>query len=439
MILAVIKETYFSRNLDFRVRLFNVLAMTGMALSFITGVASIIRHEGLFSTITNFSTTVIAGLLMHYASKSGRYLLCYIIAVITIFMIAFSVLFFMSGGYESAMPSYFIFAVIITVFMLEGKLAIITTSAELLLYVFLCVYAYLFPRTITTIGTRLDMLVDVIIGFTVVSVSLGAAMFLHFRMYNKQQRELEEAREQALALNRMKTEFLGNISHELKTPLTVISGYAQLSEQLLGTPGEPSAAAEKMKFISSEAERLALMVSQVLDLTQIEEGRMIVNIEPCYAEEIIHSAIETHFPILNKNDNRLEIRIDENLPMIKADPLRISRVIVNLTANAIRFTTAGAICVSAGRKGAFVEISVADTGSGISPERLPHIFERYNIQKSGDGRDTGTGLGLFICKHIVEEHGGEITVESEQGKGTVVRFTIPCEEEFYTNDANINE
>jgi len=153
---------------------------------------------------------------------------------------------------------------------------------------------------------------------------------------------------------------------------------------------------------------------------------------PCYAEEIIHSAVNTYFPILNKNNNKLQINTEDNLPPIQADYRRISQVVVNLIANAIRFTVAGLIRIFAKTKGTFVEISVSDTGTGISPERLNCIFERYNIIKSdGDShqddspQNTGTGLGLFICKHIVEEHGGEITVESELGKGTTVCFTLP--------------
>ena len=434
-IALVFLEHYFGDKLDFRVRLFNVLAVAGMALSLCGGMLSILNGEGIFSTIANFSTTVVAFALMHYASASGRYQLCYTITVIVIFVIAFSFLFFSGGGYESAMPSYFIFAVIITVCMLEGKKAVLVSAAELALYITLCTIAYRFPSAVTPLKTRTDVVRDTVLGFTVVSLSLGAAIFLLFRMYNRQRRELEEAKE-ALArqngaleqISRMKTEFLGNVSHELKTPLTVVSGYAQLSEQMLEKPESVDRAAiiEKMKFISSEAERLALMVGQILDVTRIEEGRISINPVPCHADEIIHSAIITYFPILNKNNNKLEIHIGEGLSMVRADALRISQVIVNLIANAIRFTSAGTITVSAENAGPFVEIGIRDTGTGISPAMLPHIFERYTMHQSGGGRDTGTGLGLFICKHIIEEHGGEIKVESEQGKGTVIRFTVPA-------------
>lgn len=238
-----------------------------------------------------------------------------------------------------------------------------------------------------------------------------------------------EAEKTALeSLNRLKTEFLGNVSHELKTPLTVMSGYAQTTKNLAAKPDtlEASEVSRRMTLISSEAERLSLMVGQILDVTRMEEGRMIMEPVRCYADEIIHTAVETHYPILNKNRNRLDIRIESSLPAIHADPVRISQVIVNLISNAVRFTTDGVIVISAKKKDKKILVCVSDTGAGITAEQLPHLFQRYGKkQKSGGSQDTGTGLGLYICKNIVEQHGGEIWVESKEGSGTSVFFTLP--------------
>ncbi|MDD4754377.1 MAG: ATP-binding protein, partial [Desulfitobacteriaceae bacterium] len=260
-----------------------------------------------------------------------------------------------------------------------------------------------------------------------------------FQMNNRVLGEAKEAEEKletekaALeSLNRLKTEFLGNVSHELKTPLTVISGYAQTTKQLAEKPDTPNGdeVARRMTLISSEAERLSLMVGQILDLTRMEEGRMVMEPVQCYVDEIIHTAVETHYPILNKNQNRLDIRIESGLPAVYADPGRISQVIVNLISNAVRFTISGLITLSAKKENDDILICVSDTGVGISAEQLPHIFGRYNKkQKSGGGQDTGTGLGLYICKHIVEQHGGQIRIESKDGHGTSVFFALPIYKE----------
>jgi len=422
------------------VRLFNVLAMAGTIISFLMAILGVINNEGIANIVISGISTVLSFSLLYYSYRSGRYQFCYMVTIIVIFLLLFPALFFSAGGYHSGMPAFFVFAVLFTVFMLEGKSVFILSAIELAVYVTICLIAKNYPETVNWFAAEEEVLLDIIIAFTAVSIILGLTMFLHFRMYNRQQRELEVAREEALAakeilarqndaldqLNRMKTEFLGNISHELKTPLTVVSGYAQLSGRQLETAGSINAdVINKMKFISSEAERLALMVGHILDVTRIEEGHMLIKASPCHIDEIIHSTIETYFPILNKNENKLEIHIEKNLPMIQADRLRISQVIINLIANSIRFTQGGTIVVTARSRECFVEISVSDTGAGITPAMLPHIFERYNHKAEG-GRDTGTGLGLFICKYIVEGHGGEIAVESEPGKGTTVRFTVPC-------------
>ena len=238
-----------------------------------------------------------------------------------------------------------------------------------------------------------------------------------------------EAEKTALeGLNRMKTEFLGNVSHELKTPLTVMSGYAQTTRQLAAKPDtlDGDEVSRRMTLISAEAERLSLMVGQILDVTRMEEGRMVMEPVRCYADEIIHAAVETHYPILNKNRNRLDIRIESGLPAIHADPARISQVIVNLISNAVRFTTDGVITISARKKDDKILVCVSDTGVGIAAEQLPRLFQRYSKrQKSGGGQDTGTGLGLYICKHIVKQHGGKIWIESKEGAGTSAFFTLP--------------
>lgn len=257
-----------------------------------------------------------------------------------------------------------------------------------------------------------------------------------FMMNNRLLTEAKEA-EHKLAvekdalegLNRLKTEFLGNVSHELKTPLTVMSGYAQTTRQMAEQEGElldNAAVIRRMKHISSEAERLSLMVGQVLDVTRMEEGCMTMEKRPCHMDEIIYEAVETHYPMLNKNANRLEIHIEPGLSSLNADPIRISQVIVNLISNAVRFTSNGLITISAEAKETDIVVCVADNGSGINEEQRFHLFQRYyHKEKIGGGQNTGTGLGLYICKNIVEQHGGSIWIESIEGVGTSVFFSLP--------------
>jgi len=229
----------------------------------------------------------------------------------------------------------------------------------------------------------------------------------------------KEALEEA---NRMKTAFLSDASHELKTPLAAMSGYAQNAEIDLANGCNTALVQEKLKRITSESNRMALMVTQILDATRIEEGRMVLELAPCDIESLVRETVETYFAVLNKNNNRLALRIPIDLPKVNADSSRLQRVFVNLISNALKHTKNGTVLVKAEEEENFVKVIVKDTGSGISEEDMPHIWERYY---KGKHSETGTGLGLFICKFIVESHGGSIWAESEVGNGTTFTFTLP--------------
>ena len=235
-------------------------------------------------------------------------------------------------------------------------------------------------------------------------------------------------------VNAMKTTFLSDASHELKTPLAAMSGYAQDAELDLMHGGDRTTVQNKLRRISSEANRMALMVTQILDATRIEEGRMVLEKAPCDLDSLVRKTVETYFAVLNKNNNRLILRIPIDLPKVNADSTRLQRVFVNLISNALKHTKNGTVLIKAEADDEAVTVTVKDTGSGISPEDLPHIWERYY---KGKHSETGTGLGLFICKFIVESHGGTIGVESEEGKGTAFTFTLPLAPE-QTADAASN-
>jgi signal transduction histidine kinase len=150
------------------------------------------------------------------------------LTVICIFMILFPAAFFVSDGYRGGMPVFFVFSVTISVFMLRGRLACIVTGLELALYVGISVFAYLYPTYIRHFDSEIGRLQDVVLSFVTVSIALGIIMHYHIRLNYEQQRELERAREEALALSKVKTTFLTNVSHEIRTPINVILGMNEM-------------------------------------------------------------------------------------------------------------------------------------------------------------------------------------------------------------------
>ena len=237
-----------------------------------------------------------------------------------------------------------------------------------------------------------------------------------------EQLRAQQEKEALEETNRMKTTFLSDASHELKTPLATMSGYAQNAEIDLTNGCSTVLVQEKLKRISSEANRMALLVTQILDATRIEEGRMVLELAPCDIDNLVRNTVENYFAVLNKNNNRLILRIPIELPKVKADSSRLQRVFVNLISNALKHTKNGTILVKAEEEDSFIKVTVKDTGSGISEEDMPHIWARYY---KGTHSETGTGLGLYICKFIIESHSGMIWAESETGKGTAFMFTLP--------------
>jgi signal transduction histidine kinase len=349
--------------------------------------------------------------------------------IIVVFIAFFTAMFFAAGAYHSGMPSFSIFALIFTVVMLEGAEMFLAFSCEMTFYVGLCLYAYYRPESVSSFGSERGLVMDIITGFVASSLFLAISLLKILGAYRDASSELERKNAELELGDRRKTEFLSNMAHELKTPVAVIMGISQNVRRQMSESPKSDELMRDMKALSSEAGRIGLLIDQMLDAARIEEGRMTLDIRDASVEEIIQTTINSYYPLLKKNNNCLALELRDDLPRIRADSRGISQVLVNLLQNAIRHTSGGTIIISAEPEGEFVKISVADTGEGIEAERLPVIFERFKSRDSAKSRasnDTGSGLGLFICKHIVQSHGGAIELVSEAGAGTRVSFTIPA-------------
>jgi signal transduction histidine kinase len=220
------------------------------------------------------------------------------------------------------------------------------------------------------------------------------------------------------SLNRMKTEYLTNISHEMKTPLTVASVGVQVANELIGeAPGEDAAAArDQLKNAQSEIMRLSRIVAGNLELASMRESRQ--HMEKLNLRSLLAASAESYRLMVENAGNRLETDLAEDLVPVFGGADLLAQVATNLLQNANRHTRGGLITIMAKNEGAMARVTVRDTGGGIAPEFLPHVFER-------GVSDGGTGYGLYLCKTIIEAHGGAISIKSELGKGTSVTFTLP--------------
>ncbi|MEK6700190.1 MAG: ATP-binding protein [Nitrospirota bacterium] len=243
-------------------------------------------------------------------------------------------------------------------------------------------------------------------------------------------RELEEANKKLKELDQLKSDFISIVSHELRTPLTSIKAFAEL---IIMKPGMAMERQQKLLgVINSETDRLARLISDILDLTKIEAGKLSWHITELSVDEVIRNSIASMQSLADNKSILVGIRIEPLLPALVGDRDRLVQVLTNVLSNSIKFTPQGGKIEVTAR---FVQtprpqivVSVSDTGVGVPDEDLELIFEKF--QRSGDvltNNTEGTGLGLTISRQIVEYHGGRIWVESTLGKGSTFTFTLPLD------------
>ena len=229
-------------------------------------------------------------------------------------------------------------------------------------------------------------------------------------------------------LERVRTEFVANVSHELRTPLTAIQGY--LETLLSGAFEEPENARRFLEIVLRHSERLGRLLNDLTDLSNIELGKVSLRRAPVQIGEVVASVVDIIAPRAARAGVTVSAQIPADLALVSADRDRLAQVLINLIDNAVKYTPEGGSVTVTGRNlvPGRIEVAVADTGIGIPPADLPRITERfYRVDKARSRELGGTGLGLAIVKHLVMAHAGELTIESEQERGTTVRFTLPIE------------
>ncbi len=233
--------------------------------------------------------------------------------------------------------------------------------------------------------------------------------------FNRMSAELEN-------LERSRRDLVANVSHELKTPITAIRAHL---ENLLDGVERPDP--DTLQVMLTQSERLGRLVEQLLDLSRLESGEVPLQRREMPLAPVVSQVMSEIDVARSDRGVRVSDELPEDLPDVDADRERVHQVLFNLVDNAVRFTpSGGAVTVSAQRHNGSVEITVADTGVGISAEHLPRLFERfYRVDTARSRDDGGTGIGLAIARSVVEAHGGHLEARSELGKGSVFTFDLP--------------
>ncbi len=236
----------------------------------------------------------------------------------------------------------------------------------------------------------------------------------------------EEALRQAI---RARDDMMGIVSHDLRNPASAVK---MLAGSILAESRQrddiPPDVAERVEIMQQAAAQIDALIQDLLDVTRLEAGRLTVSPRDVEPAPLVEDALYAMHALAESSGVVLDASYDDELPLVHADPDRVTQLLSNLVGNALKFTPAGGrVAVRVQRRDEGVVVSVTDTGEGIPAEQLPHVFDRFfQVSNSKMGGRHGAGLGLPIARGIVEAHGGTIWIESAEGRGTTVRFTLPA-------------
>lgn len=251
-----------------------------------------------------------------------------------------------------------------------------------------------------------------LIGF--IDLMLGAGLYL---VYANVRREMH--------LSRLKSDFVANVSHELKTPLALIRLYAETLE--MGRVANAQRAHEYYRVISKESQRLTQLINNILDFSRIEAGRKEYSFQPTDVAHVVEDVIESYRFQIEQQGFALEVAISEGLPEVDADQEALSQAVINLVNNAIKYSRDDKwLRVAVSREGSALHVAVSDRGIGVARDQQKRIFEKfYRAEDSLVHETKGSGLGLSLVRHIMEAHGGEVKVESASGRGSTFTLVLP--------------
>jgi signal transduction histidine kinase len=404
-----------------------MIGFAGAAVAVAMGVLAAFMDGATAVVLGNTWIAVVVIGVMAYINITGEYDRGYTAIVILVFLGGFPFLYLVGGPYRPAMVYFFMLGLALTSLMVQGPTYFILACLEVTAYT--TCWALSLTGLIGTAEqraqaefTRWSILEGVALVSVEVVLSGSAFALARFFLVIRYQAVLQN---RALeAMSRDKDKLLATVAHELNTPLAVISAIADETRASLRSQGKTAtndACARGVEVVGSEARRLGDMVGRLLDLSRLTEGHMPITLHQEDLGEVIEQVMPVCARMCQPNSDTLRLAPGDADPLVLCDAGRVRQVIVNLVANAARYTRNGSITIAMDQDDQFAIVTVTDTGDGMPEETLKLV----NSGNTAVPSKTGLGLGLALSRTIIHRHGGVMTVTSEEGVGTSVRFTLP--------------
>ena len=422
-------KRYFAHELPNTAQVFHLLAIVGIVAGLFCALASVIISGRYIVARIDLFVAVFAFILLVMAEKYNCYRLCNWLAIVVVFFFTFPMLYFICGGYIAGVPLIFFIALVFTELSLDKYEKAIALTGEYILYVAVLIAGFYHPEWVYTISTKYNLVYYQLTYLVFVTLLVAIVLLIHNRLLDKHQGHMEELNRELARRNdslaqydRMKSDFLATVAHEINTPLAVIAASGNDTLDLLKEASiNLEEVAENQIIIDRRVKLIDNILRNLMDTVAIETDRLPLNRQSVYLPDFLKDICNTLFKNIDVHNNRLNYDFQPEAPIIWLDPQRLEQVMANLLSNACTHTNNGHITIRLTRSAPYQFVSVSDDGEGMDAEIAQSVFKQYASTKSDYWRH---GIGLSICRRIVLAHNGEIWAESTKGTGTTVSFSL---------------
>lgn len=412
--------------------LFNLMCTTALIAGLFSTISAIVMHFSLSVMVFSIFIVLTALLCFFISIKLKLQTFANVLLVLFVNCCIFPILYFISDGMNGGMPLWMLLGLIATLLILKGRVCAVVFTVNLLVQILTIVYGAIHPEMFAPMPNKFFATVDMLMALLAVTLSIGFVFKFESKTYEKQQRKIMDAMRRADEANLIKSEFLSNISHDVRTPMNAIVGYSEIAMQNCDDRKKLMDCFSKIKIAS---EQLLNLIDGILDMSQIEVGSIKLVESECSIQGVINDVIE----ILDKEiqTKKLNVQIDYSQlweDAITCDKARLIQIIQNVVSNAIQYSYDGRLLYISVAQPAIdneqgiarTQILVRDEGCGINQKFLQKIFDPFERERiAGKTEIPGIGLGLSITRKLVQLMNGKIEIKSKEGKGTDVTITIP--------------